>query len=265
MDILLSGISGHMGPEVLKLAHEGMRGARVVGGVALAGEEDFGVPVVCGFAHADEVFCGPDASAAVAAQRTPVDVIVDFSHHELTADMMAFAVSEHIPVVVATTGQTDEERDSIFAAAEHVPVFFAANFSLGVALLIELAKKAAAVMNDADIEIVEYHHNRKLDAPSGTALAIANGINEARDGEMHLVLGRSGHNKREAKEIGISAVRMGNVVGKHEVFIATNNEIITLTHEAQSRAVFAEGALAAAEFVLDKDPGMYDMRSIAEA
>ncbi len=264
MDILLSGITGHMGREVLNLADAGFRGAKVVGGVALPVPENTDLPIAAGFAQASALFCGPEATDAEVLGKTKVDVIVDFSHHSLTADMMAFATEQHIPVVVATTGQTDEEREIILAAAERIPVFFAANFSLGVALLIELAKKAVQVMPEADIEIVEYHHNRKLDAPSGTALAIANGINEARGGEMHLVLGRDGQGKRVASEIGVSAVRMGNVVGKHDVFIATNNEIVTLAHEAQSRAVFAEGALAAAAFIANKAPGMYKMSDIAE-
>lgn len=272
MDILLSGITGHMGREVLALAAAGVRGARVAGGIALAADDTLGVPVAAGFAQAAELFCGRAEGegeagangAAPAAGRIPIDVIVDFSHHSWTADLMTFATAHNIPVVLATTGQTAAERDLILSAAERIPVFFAANFSMGVALLIELAKKAATVLPDAEIEIIERHHSRKLDAPSGTAIALANGINEARAGAMHAVCGRSGQHKREAAEIGISSVRLGNIVGEHEVLIGTRNEIITLKHEALSRGIFAEGALAAAAFLLGKDAGMYNMTHLTQ-
>lgn len=251
MEVFVSGITGHMGREVLKLTVEGMYGSRSVGGVGFASEEAFPVPVASSFAEAKDMFAGVD-----------MDVIVDFSHHSLTADLMDFAISRNCPVVLATTGQTDEERQIILDAAEKIPVFFAANFSLGVALLVELAKKAAAAMPEAEIEIVEKHHDRKLDAPSGTAIALFNGVNEARGNTLHAVCGRSGNGKREPNEVGISAVRMGNIVGDHEVLIGTNNEIITLKHEAFSRALFAEGALAAANFLVGQEPGMYNMHDL---
>ena len=163
--------------------------------------------------------------------------------------------------MLATTGQTEEEKAMITKAAESIPVFFAANFSMGVALLIDLAKKAAQTMPDAEIEIVEAHHDRKLDAPSGTALAIANAIKEVRP-EATFNMGRSGYAKREPNEIGISAIRMGNIVGIHEVMIGTQNQTITLKHEAHSRALFAEGALQAAAFIADKPAGLYNMESL---
>ncbi len=189
------------------------------------------------------------------------DVIVDFSNHLGTAALLEYAVSRNIPTVIATTGHTDDELQLIAQAAKKIPVFHAANMSLGVALLIELAMKTAAVMPDADIEIVETHHNRKLDAPSGTALMIANAIKTVRD-KAFLKLGRSGNAKREKDEIGISAVRRGNIVGIHEVLVSTDSQTITLKHEAHSRALFAEGALSAAAFMVNKKPGLYDMNSI---
>ena len=253
MRVLVSGITGHMGHEVCALAARGMRGAEVVGGIGLGDASAIDVPVAQGFVEADEVLAEVDA-----------DVIIDFSHHSLTGDLLAFARARKLPVVLATTGQTDEERAAIFAAAEEIPIFFAANFSLGVALLVELAKKAAAAMPDAEIEIIEKHHDRKLDAPSGTAIALANGINEARGNTMHAVCGRAGHAKRQPDEIGIASVRMGNIVGYHEVMIGTQNETITLKHEAHSRALFAEGALAAAEFVIGKPAGMYNMHDLTK-
>lgn len=258
MRVLVSGITGHMGHEVVRLADEGMRGAQVVGGVGLGAAGESAVPVAEGFAQAAALFGGPDVEDG----RVPVDVIIDFSHHSWTNDLLTFAMGAHIPVVIATTGQTDEERAAIHQAASVIPVFFAANFSLGVALLIELARKAAAAMPDAEIEIVEVHHDRKLDAPSGTALAIANAVNDARGGDMRVVCGRSGQAKRQPDDIGISSVRIGNVVGEHEVLIGTQNETITLKHEAHSRALFAEGALAAAQFLVAQPAGLYNMTDL---
>ena len=192
-----------------------------------------------------------------------MDVVVDFSHHSCTGDLLAYAVGNGIPLVLATTGQTEEERAAIRKAAETIPLFFAANYSLGVALLIELARKTAAAMPDAEIEIVEVHHDRKVDAPSGTALAIADAICQIRP-ESTVHSGRSGMGKRTPEEIGIHAVRMGNVVGIHEVMIGTQNQTITLKHEAHSRALFAEGALAAADFLMGKPAGLYDMTSLLD-
>ena len=189
------------------------------------------------------------------------DCIIDFSNHACTEALLDFAVSNNIPLVLATTGQTVAERAAIAAAAEKIPLFFAANYSLGVALLIELAKKTAAAMPEAEIEIIEKHHDRKIDAPSGTALAIARAIQEVRPAAT-VNCGRSGQGKRTPDEIGISAIRMGNIVGEHEVMIGTQNQTITLKHEAHSRALFAEGALAAAEFLCGKPAGLYDMTSL---
>ena len=145
------------------------------------------------------------------------------------------------------------------AAAEKIPVFFSRNMSVGINLVIELAKKAAALLGeDFDIEIIEKHHNKKLDAPSGTALAIANAIKTVRD-EAFFVYGRSGQAKRTKEEIGIHAIRLGNIVGEHEVIVGTDSQTVTLKHEAHTRALFAEGALAAAEFIIGKGAGIYSM------
>lgn len=191
------------------------------------------------------------------------DVIIDFSNHLGTKDLLDYAVKNSIPTVVATTGHTDEEIEYIKNAGEKIAVFHSANMSLGVALLCELAVKAAATMPDADIEIVETHHNRKLDAPSGTALMIANAIRTVRE-KAQFIFGREGNAKREKNEIGIHAVRRGNIVGIHEVLVSTDSQTITLRHEAHSRALFAEGAVSAAEFILGKGAGLYNMNSIVE-
>ncbi len=245
MRILLSGLGGHMGAEVAKLCAEGYRGAELVAGVDYMNWQNAAVP------------CAPDFDGA----RADVDCIVDFSHHSCTNALLAFAVKNRLPLVIATTGQTDEERAAIREASERIPVFVAANFSVGVALLIEMAKKVAAAMPEAEIEIIEKHHDRKVDAPSGTALAIAEAIQSVRPAAA-IVTGRSGFGKRTKEEIGIHAIRMGNLPGEHEVLIGTNNQTITLKHETHSRALFAEGALAAAAFLCGKPAGYYDMQSM---
>ena len=176
---------------------------------------------------------------------------------------MEYCVRRNLPVIIATTGQSKEELALIDAASKAVPVFLSANMSLGVALLADLAKKAAAVFPDADIEIIEKHHNQKLDVPSGTALLLARRIKEARP-EAQFVIGRHENGKRTQKEIGIHSLRLGNEVGIHEIIIATGSETVTLKHEAENRSLFAQGALAAAAYIVGKAPGMYDMRSIIE-
>lgn len=191
------------------------------------------------------------------------DIIIDFSNHLGTKDLLDYAVKNNIPTVVATTGHTPEELALIEDAGKKIAVFHSANMSLGVALLCELAVKAAATMPDADIEIVETHHNRKLDAPSGTALMIANAIKAVRE-KAQFVFGREGMAKREKNEIGVHAVRRGNIVGIHEVLVSTDSQTITLKHEAHSRALFAEGAVSAAEFILGKPAGLYNMNNIVE-
>ena len=188
------------------------------------------------------------------------DIIIDLSNHLGTKDLLDYAVKNNIPTVVATTGHTPEELALIEEAGKKIAVFHSANMSLGVALLCELAVKAAATMPDADIEKVETHHNRKLDAPSGTALMIANAIKTVRE-KAQLVFGREGMAKREKNEIGVHAVRRGNIVGIHEVLVSTDSQTITLKHEAHSRALFAEGAVSAAEFILNKPAGLYNMNS----
>ncbi len=246
MDILISGIAGHMGAEIAKLAKAYFADAELVCGVDPNAKGDlFGVPVYKAYSDSTET----------------VDCIIDFSNHLATKELTEFAVSRNIPLVIATTGQSEDEIAMIKAASEKIPVFFAANYSMGVTLLIRLAKEAASVMKGAEIEIVETHHDRKLDAPSGTALAIANGIKEVRPGS-EIVCGRSGQCKRTPDEIGISSIRIGNVVGEHEVLIGTQNETITLKHSAASRSMFAEGALSAAAFLVDQSAGLYDMNSL---
>ena len=185
-------------------------------------------------------------------------VLIDFSHHTAAPAIMAWAAKHNVAVVMCTTGHTEEETAAIRAAGEKIPVFYSANMSVGVALLAELAKKTAAVFPDADIEIVETHHNRKADAPSGTALMLGRAIQEVRPQSV-FQLGRAGMQKRTPQEIGFHAIRRGNVPGIHEIIVSTDTQSITLRHEVYDRALFADGALAAARFLLGKEPGLYDM------
>ena len=189
------------------------------------------------------------------------DVLIDFSHHTAAPGIMAWAAQKGVAVIMCTTGHDESERAAITGAAEHIPVFYSANMSLGIALLAELARKTAAAFPDADIEIVETHHNRKADAPSGTALALGKAIQSVRPDAV-FQLGRAGMGKRDPKEIGFHAIRRGNVPGIHEIIVSTDNQSITLRHEVYDRALFADGALAAVRFLTGKGPGLYEMRDI---
>lgn len=186
------------------------------------------------------------------------NMLIDFSHHTAAPAIMNWAVEHQVAVVMCTTGHTPEEQEAIQAAAQKIPVFYSANMSVGVALLAELAKKTAAVFPDADIEIVETHHNRKADAPSGTALMLGRVIQQVRPQSV-FQLGRSGMQKRTPQEIGFHAIRRGNVPGIHEIIVSTDTQSITLRHEVYDRALFADGALTAARFLLEQAPGLYDM------
>ena len=189
------------------------------------------------------------------------DVVVDFSHHTAIADVLAYTKKIGAAAVIGTTGHTEEEKALIRAASQEIPVFYAGNVSLGIAVLCRLVKQAASFFPDADIEIVEVHHTRKVDAPSGTAHMLFNAIKEVRPGAFENC-GRAGEGKRTKDEIGVHALRMGNVVGIHEVHINTGNQTLVLKHESGSRAMLADGAVSAARFMEGKSAGLYDMESI---
>ncbi len=247
MKILINGIGGRMGAEVKKMILDGIGNLILAGGVDISSVDIPDVPV---FTSWNDV-------------NVEADCIVDFSHHSATPAMLSYAVEHNIPVVLATTGHDDSELALIKKASEKIALFHSANMSLGIALLCNLAKTAAKTFPDADIEIVETHHNRKLDAPSGTALMLAREIQKIRE-KAFFSFGRQGQSKRMRDEIGIHAVRRGNIVGIHEVIVSTDTQTITLKHEAHSRALFAEGGLAAAAFLIGKDAGLYDMYSMIE-
>jgi len=243
MKIIVNGALGRMGGEVCRMINEGARSATLAAKV--------------------DKFGSGDVLTSILDVTADADVIIDFSHHSAVNELSRFVSDNKIPVVLATTGHTAEELAIIDEMSRKVPVFFSANMSLGVALLAELAKQTIALFPDADIEIIEKHHNRKLDAPSGTALMLAKAIESVRRG-ARFVYGRGGQQKREKDEIGIHAIRGGNIVGEHEILVITDSQIITLKHEAQSRSLFAEGAMAAAEFIVGKSAGLYSMYDIAK-
>ena len=239
MKAILCGANGAMGKLI-----DGILGSQVTARVSLDGEN--------GVARTFDELAPNDAN-----------IIIDFSHHTAIADVMSYARAHDCAVVVGTTGHTAEEKALIQESARELPVFFSGNMSLGIAVLCRLAKEAAKWFPDADIEIVEVHHNRKVDAPSGTAHMLFNAIAQVRP-EAVENCGRAGEGKRTKNEIGISSLRMGNVVGIHEVHICTGNQTLTLRHEAGNRGMLAEGAVEAARFLLGKPKGLYNMDDLLE-
>ena len=260
LKILLSGALGRMGRAVAAQAE--LKNAQL----AEAGQSENRIEIVCGVdLFADKAPFSPafpvySDFGAVPAE-LDVDVIVDFSHFSLTRALLEFARARKLPLVLCTTAIGADELALAAEAAREIPVFRSANMSVGIALLKKLVRESEAFLgDDFDVEIVEKHHNRKVDAPSGTALALADAVSEAREGGFDYVYDRSTRReKRSRRELGISAVRGGNIVGDHSVMFISDNEIIELSHSALSRSVFADGSLRAAAFVKGKAPGTYGM------
>lgn len=239
--VIMNGAMGRMGKEIVK-SIEQSDDVKIAALIDINGD-------------------GKDVLRSIDDFTGDADVIIDFSHHTAVHSVLDYAKKRNIPAVVATTGMTEEELKYIDECAEIIPVFRSANMSIGVAVLAAFAAEAARVIPDADIEIVETHHRNKLDAPSGTALLIANEIKTSRP-EAEFVCGRSGMKKREDNEIGINSIRCGNIVGIHEVIISTPAETITLKHEAHDRSLFAKGAVSAAKFLIGKRAGLYNIKDM---
>lgn len=244
-EIILNGCNGKMG-RAISVAVSNREDCKISSGIDLNASDDGSFPVFTDINEAKG------------------DVIIDFSHPSALPGLLEFAVKTKTPIVVATTGLSDADIANIKEASKIVPIFFTFNMSLGINLLVELSKTASKVLgNGFDIEIIEKHHNQKLDAPSGTAIMLANAINQANDGKYTYEYDR--HLKREKRatnEIGIHAVRGGNIVGDHEVIFAGHDEVITLSHSAYSKEVFAIGSINAAVFLKGKTPGMYEMKDL---
>lgn len=241
MNIIVNGAGGHMGREVVRLIRTGHRNATLAAAVDPVGGAGF--------------------YTSLFAFEGNADCIIDFSHHTSAGILTEYATRRGIPLVIATTGHTESEKRYIHQAARSIPVFFSGNTSLGIAVLRGLVRQAVEMFPGADVEIIERHHNRKIDVPSATALMLADSVNSVRQNAVPLV-GRHSDGVRSRNEIGIHSLRMGNTVGVHEVIISTASETLTLRHEAHDRALYAEGALTAAEFIVGKKPGLYDMGDI---
>jgi 4-hydroxy-tetrahydrodipicolinate reductase len=247
INILMSGCNGKMG-QVISQAVSEHDNLRISAGYDINDSLPNDYPV---FTNLKEV-------------NVKVDVVIDFSNPDALGNIVEYAVKSKIPLVMATTGLSSAQKSTLETASKKIPVFFSANMSLGVNLLIDLVKKAAKVLEDSfDIEIIEKHHNQKLDAPSGTALAIADAINTVLEKKQEYIYDRHSRRKKRSKnEIGIHAVRGGTIVGEHQVIFSGNDEIIEINHIAMSKKIFAEGALKAASFIYRKAPGLYSMKDL---
>lgn len=246
INALICGINGKMGKNVLSLLEDDENMQAVCGVDSNAGGS---VPVYKTFGEVNE----------------KADVIIDFSSPSALKDELDWAIKNGVPAVLAATGYSDDDLKLIKDASGKIAVFKTGNFSLGINLLVKLVKKAAGVLGESfDIEIIERHHNQKADAPSGTALMLAEGANSALSEKRDYLYGREGITGKRGNEIGIHAVRGGTVTGEHEVMFAGEDEIITLAHSARSRRVFAAGAIKAANWLTDKPAGLYDMNNLLE-
>lgn len=249
--MIMHGCCGAMGHTITGLAKE-MDGIKIVAGIDVRQDETLGYPV---FASLEE--CTETA-----------DVVVDFASAKAVDHLLDYCGEKKMPLVLCTTGLSEEQLKKVEETSKKTAVLRSANMSLGINTLLKLLQDAAKVLAAAgfDVEIVEKHHNKKVDAPSGTALALADSINEAMGQQYHYKYDRSTERvRRDAKEIGISSVRGGSIVGEHDVIFAGTDEVITFSHTAYSKAIFGKGALEAALFLAGKEPGFYTMADVIEA
>ena len=246
--IIMLGCNGRMGQMITDMVKQDDE-CMIVAGIDIVDNRDNGYPVYTKLADCD----------------VEADAIIDFTSATDFESRMDYAVDKQIPIIECSTGLSEEQMDYLKKASEKVAVLKSANMSLGINLLMKLLKEAAVKLegDGFDVEIVEKHHNQKLDAPSGTALALADSINEAMDDRYEYIYDRSQvRQKRDKKELGISAVRGGTIVGEHEVIFAGTDEVITFKHTAYSRAVFAKGSITAAKYLKGKAAGLYDMSDV---
>ena len=242
--VIISGYSGSMGKVLTKCANE-----------------DSELEIVCG-ASKDDLDVPFKTYHKMSEVEELADVIIDFSHHSTIEDTLSYAIKNKTPLVIATTGFNYEELTKIKKASNIIPIFHSSNMSLGVNVLVKLVKEAAKSLNGFDIEIIEKHHNKKLDAPSGTAVMIANGVKEVLP-DSEYIYGRHGRSdKRSSNEIGIHAIRGGTIVGEHTTIFAGHDEVVEIKHSAQSKDIFAKGAIAAAKFLVKQEAGYYNMNNM---
>lgn len=245
--LLISGINGKMGQAIRNFLKENEE-FELVGGFDITENPELNVPV-----FTDLKSCNIE-----------IDVIIDFSNPAAFQSVISYALDNKVPIVIATTGLSNDQINIIKESSKKIPIFYSTNMSLGISLLLDLVKKATKPLeSNFDIEIIEKHHNLKVDAPSGTALTIAENINESLSEKYDFCYERqSRREKRTKKEIGIHAIRGGTIVGEHTVIYSGNDEIIEITHKALSKNIFATGAIKAAKFLYKKNPGLYNMDNI---
>ncbi len=249
INVLLSGYNGGMG----KVLQE-----------VIGSEED--MQVIAGYDHENNKEYTFQVYTDLKECDKEIDVIIDFSHFSAFEGVLNFALDKKIPLVMATTGLTPQNEDSLVDASKSIPVFRTANMSVGINVLLGLVADAAKKLNGFDIELIEKHHNKKVDAPSGTALMLANEINGALNDSLEFTYGREGKStKRRSNELGIHAIRGGTISGEHTVIYAGEDEVIEIKHLATSKKVFAKGAVRAAKYIIGKENGFYDMRKVIES
>lgn len=247
-NIIMHGCNGAMGQTITNIVRED-ENVRIAAGIDIVDNRDNGYPVYTSIDQCD----------------VEADVVIDFASARAVDGLLDYCLVRKLPLVLCTTGLSEEQLESVKKASERIAVLKSANMSLGINMLLKMVKSAAKVLGGAgfDIEIVEKHHNQKVDAPSGTALALADSINEAMDQQYEYIYDRSKRReKRGKKELGISAVRGGSIVGEHEIIFAGTDEVIEISHTAYSKAVFAKGSVAAARFLAGKPAGFYDMSHV---
>lgn len=246
MNILINGASGKMGGEVAR-AIEGQADCKVVCGVDCVDNKTTKFPI---YTNINDI-------------KEKVDVIIDFSIPVATFEILKYAKKTKTPIVIATTGFTQEQLEEIEKAAKEIPIFRSANMSLDINLMANIISQIAKILTDADIEIVETHHNRKIDSPSGTAILLADAINDVLENKKTYNFERMQKREPRSKnEIGFSSIRGGNIVGEHSVKFFGENETLEITHTAYSRQVFAEGAIKAAKYLINQKPGLYNMKNL---
>ncbi|MGN0335727.1 MAG: 4-hydroxy-tetrahydrodipicolinate reductase [Lachnospiraceae bacterium] len=249
--VIMHGCNGRMGQTITGLLKDDTE-AKIVAGIDVADCRDNGYPVFTDLADCD----------------VEADVVIDFASAKAADGLLDYCVQKKLPVVLCTTGLSEEQIAKVEEAGKSIAVLRSGNMSLGINTIQKLIQDAVRVLAPAgfDVEIVEKHHNQKLDAPSGTALMLADSVNEAMDHRYHYVYDRSSvRQKRDSEEIGISAVRGGSIVGDHDVIFAGKDEVITISHTAYSRAIFGNGAISAAKFLAGKEAGYYNMSHVIEA
>lgn len=246
MKVIISGYSGAMGQVLVRL---------------IEGQFD-NIEIVAGVAKNNDIIEKFNTYNTYEEIEETADVIIDFSHHSSTEELVAYARKTKTNVVIATTGHTEEEFEKIKGLAQEVAVLHSGNYSLGVNVLVELVRQASKMLLGYDIEVIEKHHNKKVDAPSGTADMLVNAINKVE--EYNKVYGRVGDSKRQANEIGVHAVRGGTIVGEHEVIFAGEDEVIEIKHTALSKKMFAKGATEAALWLKDKASNLYSMKDVLD-